>query len=316
MEVTNPVTEVAEVPESEAAAFFDKMFGEEPQEAAVEEAPAEAEAEEVAEDEPAEDAEAVTEDQAEVPDAEEVEYEGKKFKIPPKIAEVVKKAESLQADYTRKTQEVAEKRRSVEDREQYLTAREQLLSSAFKEAAEMTALETQLKQFDGLDWQTLVNEDPQRAMQLQIGRQQASIKLEEARRKVQDVAQGLQQAQAKHKATQAELGAAELKRRIGNLTDQDRTRLMSAAQELGFEEADLWRPQALHALHLASKYMELQKAKPGVAKKVADAKPMKPVSRSAPQAQREGVMAELQDKLKRTGDRSYADAYFQRKFGK
>lgn len=313
MEVTNPAPEVAEVQEAEAAAIFDKMFAEE---ASDEVEATEADQVEEADDDATDEAEAVETDQAEADPIEEVEYEGEKFKVPPKVAEVVKKATSLQADYTRKTQEVAEKRRLVDDRAQYLDAREQLLSTAFQEAAEMTALETQLKQFDGIDWQTLVNDNPQQAMQFQIARQQAASKLDEVRRKVQTVAQNLQQAQEKHKTVQAELGRAELKRRIGDLSDQDRARLMTAAQELGFEEADLWRPQALHALHLASKYMELQKAKPAVAKKAAEAKPMKPVSRSAPQAQREGVVAQLQDKLKRTGDRKYADAYFERRFGK
>src|SRR5688572_20265217 len=44
----------------------------------------------------------------------ELEYEGRKFKVPKEAADEVKSALMRHADYTRKTQEVAEHRRAVE----------------------------------------------------------------------------------------------------------------------------------------------------------------------------------------------------------
>ena len=47
------------------------------------------------------------------PELEEVEHEGKKYQIPKPL----KGALLMQADYTRKTQEVAEQRRAVEEQQ-------------------------------------------------------------------------------------------------------------------------------------------------------------------------------------------------------
>jgi hypothetical protein len=317
--VTNPEVEVAEtgeVSEADAAAFFDKLLSE-PQEAPAEEEDDAPETEDEA-DEPAaeEEGESESKDQADEPEAEEVAVEGKTFKVPKEVAEIVKKADSLQADYTRKTQEVAERRKVVEDRQQYLEAKEQLLGSAFNEAAELHALQQQLKQFDGLNWSELIDQDAPHALRMQVMRQQIAQQLQSQQNKVQAAIGQVQQAQALHKQKQMELGHAELQRRLGQIKDQDRQAMLQTAQELGFEEGDMMNPRALHALHLAAKYMTLQKSKPQVTKRVAEAKPMKTVARSAPQAQRDGSLADLADKAKRTGKDAYAAAFFERKFGR
>lgn len=315
--VTNPTPEVAEsteVSEDQAAEFFNKMLsGDEPDEPPVEdEAPEQDEGEEPAEDE----GEGESEDQPTEPEPEEVSLEGKTFKVPKEVAEIVKKADSLQADYTKKTQAVAEKGRYVDDRAQFLEAKEQLLGTAFSEAAELHSLQQQLKQYDGINWGELIAEDAQQALRLQVARQQIASQLQDRQAKVNAAISHVQQAQALHKKKQMELGQAELQRRLGQVKEQDRQSMLEAAQELGFEEGDMMNPRALHALHLASKYMALQKSKPQVTKKVSEAKPMKTVSRSAPQAQRDGSLADLADKARKTGKDAYAAAYFDRKFGR
>lgn len=308
---TNPVAEVAEeVSEDAIADRLTEMFGgDEP-----EEQPEASEAEEPDSETDEEEGEVET-DQA--PESEEVELEGAKFAVPKPVAEVVKKAASLQADYTRKTQEVAETRKVVEDKAQFVEAKEQLLSVAFAEAAELHSIQQQLKAYEGVNWAELIAQDAQQALRLQVARQELASKLTERQQALNSKIQQVQQATELHKRRQYELGQQELTRRLGTIKDQDRQSMLEAAKELGFDEGDMLNPRALHALHLAAKYMALQKSKPQVQKRVAEAKPMKPpVARSAPQTQRLGALADLADKAKRTGRDEYAAAYFERKFGR
>ena len=198
----------------------------------------------------------------------------------------------------------------------FLEAKEQLLGAAFSEAAELHSLQQQMKQYDDINWTSLISEDPQQALRLQVARQQVASQLQDRQVKVNAAISSVQQAQALHKQKQMELGQAELTRRLGVVKEDDRRAMLETAKELGFEESDMMNPRALHALQLASKYMALQKSKPAMNKKVVEATPMKTVSRSAPQAQRDGSLADLADKARRTGKDAYAAEYFERKFGR
>lgn len=233
---------------------------------------------------------------------EEIEYEGVAAKVPPKIAEVIKKAESLQKDYTQKTQEVAETRRAVEDKSKYLQARETIIQHAFKEAAEVESLNAQLQQFDALDWNALFNEDGQRAMQLSFARQQLQNKLAQSQGKLNQVIAKAQQAQAEHQAKQTELGRAELQRRLGKASEADLQSTWKQGLEIGFSEKELKEstdPRLMHALYKAAKWDEMQKAAPKAMKKVAEAP--KAVKPSAPQPKQSKDNRAAMDRLRKTG---------------
>lgn len=233
---------------------------------------------------------------------EEVEFEGVAAKVPPKIAEVIKKAESLQKDYTQKTQEVAETRKAVEDKSQYLQARETILQHAFKEAAEVESINAQLQQFDSLDWNALFNEDGQRAMQLSFARQQLQNKLAQSQGKLNQVIAKAQQAQAQHLQKQLEVGRAELQRRLGKASDAELQATMKQGLELGFSESEMKTstdPRLMHALYKAAKWDEMQKAKPQAMKKIAEAP--KAVKPSAPQPKQSKDNRAAMDRLRKTG---------------
>lgn len=219
------------------------------------------------------DDEPKAEDSKEQPEAEdeEVEVDGKKHKVPKAIAEIVAKRDSFQADYTKKTQEVAEKKRAVEDKEQFLEARTQFLTVAGQELSELQALQKQFAQFQQVDWNALIATDSQRALELTIAKNNLTSEIQQRTQKLQGIAAQAEEARKKHKAEQMKLNQGELERRVGKLSAKDTQRLMEAAQELGFDEALMWRPEALHALDLASKYLALQKSKPQAMKKVAEA---------------------------------------------
>ena len=302
---TNPVAEVAEVsPEDRIAAFFDD-------EAPQAEAPEASEADES--EEPAEgEAEAVEEDQAETapePEVEEVELEGEQFKLPPKVAALVKKADSLDKDYTQKTQALADEKRVYEDKRMFIEAKEHLLGQSFKEAAELQSIQQQLEQYAALDWNTLIAEDPQQAMRLSFARQELQGKLSEKQQNLQRSSAQIDEARKKHEANQKALNRAELERRIGVIKQPDVDRLMSAAQELKYAETDMLSPAAMHALHLASKYLALQKAKPELTKKIASAKPMQaPAARSSNNSIEQSKQHAARLSLRKTGSTEAAEA--------
>ncbi|MBL8554762.1 MAG: hypothetical protein JNL41_10825 [Phenylobacterium sp.] len=68
-----------------------------------------------------------------------------------------------QADYTRKTQELAGHRREVEAEREALSHRRRGFDDEAGDRATLTALERHLREFDGIDWQALGEADPRRA---------------------------------------------------------------------------------------------------------------------------------------------------------
>lgn len=300
-EVTNPAPEVAEPPvEDRIAALLGEDDGE-------------PEAPEV--DEP-EDAESVEEDQDEAPaepDSEEIEFAGKKAVVPKEIAEVVKKADSLQKDYTQKTQAAAELYRIAHDKLQFAEAQQVLQGAAFNEAAQLQSLQSQLQQFDQLDWTSLYDTDPAQAAKLTHARQQLQSRVQDQASKVQQIVAQQQQAMNMHLEQQMAMGRQELERRVGKLGDEDRQATWKQGLDLGFTPEELSRvtdPRLMHALFKAARWDALQAAKPAVQKKVANAKPMQaPAARTAQTSIEQSKRDNLRQTLRKTGRTEVAEDY-------
>lgn len=84
-------------------------------------------------------------------ETEEVEHEGKKYKIPKPL----KGALLMQADYTRKTQEVAAQRKAHEEAVKDFEARQKLYQEVTTENARVVALNDAIAQYEKVDWATL-----------------------------------------------------------------------------------------------------------------------------------------------------------------
>src|SRR5690349_1139844 len=82
--------------------------------------------------------------QPEPDETEEVEHEGKKYKIPKPL----KGALLMQADYTRKTQEVAEQRKQVEAERARFAEEQKLIAESISEFGKVQALNDALAQYD------------------------------------------------------------------------------------------------------------------------------------------------------------------------
>jgi hypothetical protein len=91
-------------------------------------------------------------DQAEQ-DSEEFEHEGEKYKIP----RAVKPLLMMQADYTRKTQELAEQRRAVEAERAGVR---QASHEELQAQARLVGLDQQIAALSRVNWQQAFDEDP------------------------------------------------------------------------------------------------------------------------------------------------------------
>lgn len=210
-------------------------------------------------------------------DSEEVEHEGQKYRIP----KALKGALMMNADYTRKTQEVAELRRQVETER---TQHQQSSAEHVQAMAQVVAADQQLQQFAQVNWQELSNEDPVRAQQLWMQYSQLKDYRQQAAGQVQQMDQQrafeAQQATAK----QIEEGQAVLKRDIPNWgPDVARQVTEFAAKEYGFQPNELGQvsdPRVVKVLHAAMLGAQLvKKQQEGTSTSSGQVTPIKPVTK-------------------------------------
>lgn len=192
-----------------------------------------------------------------VDDSEEIELEGQKLKIP----KAVKPLLMFQADYTRKTQEVAEQRKAVEAKEAEIANQAKAQQEYIQDLAHLTAIDMGLKQFDSVNWQEWNQKDPVAAQAAWFQRTQLSeartaidgqIKQHEATRKQQEEQTALekQQSTAKRREECYATVAREIKGWGPDLIKQ----LDTTAGEFGFsgQELSQWSdPRLIKLLHEA-----------------------------------------------------------------
>lgn len=206
----------------------------------------------------------------EADDSEEVEFEGKAYKVPKELKEALLR----QADYTQKTQAVAEQRKAVEEKAQLLEQRERLMSVAFDKAVELREVQNRLSQFEQIDWQSLADSDPAQATKLNLAYQQLQ---RQAQQKYAELSQTqAQQEQLTAQQRQQMLAEAqkELRTRLPGFTPEVAEKIKVTAREYGLTDAELSSvidPRYVHVLHDAMKWRALQAQKPQALKKVAEA---------------------------------------------
>lgn len=101
-------------------------------------------------------------------DAFELELDGQVHTLPGAL----KGAFLRQADYTRKTQELAEHRRAAEGERQALARDRRAHEGASGDRAHLAALDSQIEHFAQIDWEAIAQADPTRAQALWAGFQQ------------------------------------------------------------------------------------------------------------------------------------------------
>lgn len=102
------------------------------------------------------------------PEDAELEYEGKKFKVPKDLEPELKNALMRHGDYTRKTQEVAEQRKAVQEARAQFEQTAQLHGALIEDIAQVRGIDARLAQFQQVNWQQLNANNPQQAQALLI----------------------------------------------------------------------------------------------------------------------------------------------------
>jgi len=192
------------------------------------------------------------------PEFQEVDYEGKKYSVPPEV----KAALLRQADYTRKTQELATQREQSTAEIAAERARIESDRANIQAVARLTALDDRLNQYHQVNWQELSQQDPVRAQQEFFAFQQ----LKDARQGfVSQIQQhehqrALQEQQATAKALQQ--ANEVLGREIKGWSPEYAKSLREVARELGASDKDLdgiRAPWIVRALNAQKQLAELTK---------------------------------------------------------
>jgi hypothetical protein len=95
-------------------------------------------------------------------DLEDVEFGGKQYRLPKEL----KSALMMQADYTRKTQEVADGRRALASEREALRQQAELHQQNLRDVGRLVAIDEQLAAYGSVDWHKLEAEDPFEAQRL------------------------------------------------------------------------------------------------------------------------------------------------------
>jgi chaperonin cofactor prefoldin len=185
------------------------------------------------------------------PELADVEYEGKAYKLPPELKDALLRT----ADYTRKTQEVAEQRKTVEAKMAEAQAAYQTSQEVIEARAVAHHIDSQLKQYENVNWQALENEDPMAAMshwrqfqQLQQQRGQVAQYLDKTQN---DLSEQAKQATAARLRETRAFAEKELK---GWTPELDNKITEFATKDLGFSVdslRDQYTPQVYRTLYLA-----------------------------------------------------------------
>lgn len=210
----------------------------------------------------------------------EIEYEGAKYRVPPPLKDALLR----QADYTRKTQELAREREAVQQQQRSAQVIAQQAQQFTAHIAAIQQIDGQLQQMQQVDWAKLEAADPVRSVSLR----QSYMELARAREGlVGQLSQAQQQAQQQSMQSHAELvrkGNETLSKSLPGWGHELQTKLAEAATKFyGYapeEYAGVADPRAIQMLNDARQWRELQAQQPQTAKKV-QATPPKVVRPSA-----------------------------------
>lgn len=228
------------------------------------------------------------------------------------------KGYSRTADYTKKTQEVAEARKAVESerqkideasrlRDQYaerLSVIEQMLNQTEK-AEDLSAL----KETDPIGYAVRVAEQAEREKQL------TAVRAERQRLAQQQQAEQSERLKA-HLASEA----AKLRDAIPEISDEVKGEVVKReirefAKSIGFSDQELaqvYDSRAVLTLYKAMQYDKLQKGKPQVTKKVNAAPKMLKPGTSTPEASESETTKRMRAQLKKSGKKDDAARLFER----
>lgn len=234
-------------------------------------------------EEAAPEGEAPAEQEPEAPAAEpeiaEIEVDGETFKVPAKL----KDGYLRQADYTKKTQMLAEERKATEAMKA-ATEQAYAVAQQFGPAlAEFHSLQQRGEQFNKLDWNALYEQDPILHNKLKLESQENWIKFQNLSTLLSRAPQALEELNARALAAEVARNAPKALEWVPDL-EKRRDELISVGREYGYSDQELGNladARAIRALRDLAEYKKLTANRSQIQQKVASAPPVaKPGSRT------------------------------------
>lgn len=205
---------------------------------------------------------------------EDVEYEGKQYRVPKEIKDALLR----QSDYTRKTQEAAEIRKQAEAYAQRVEVQEQFQRENITTLAKVHAIDEQLAAFANVNWNEIADADPVQAMKLDRQARQLQAQREQLAFEVTQKQAEFEQRQQQNAAKLFDEGVRVLQREIPGWGKELAEKLVVYGMSRGYTERQLksnLNPHSVIDLYRSYAYEE--------ARKKATAKPVqaqeKPVTR-------------------------------------
>lgn len=234
------------------------------------------------------------------PALEEVEWEGEKYQLPPKL----KSALMRQEDYTKKTQEVAEARRLVELQIQQRHLETEFQQATSQEQSTLAELEAAIKQYNNVDWQALDTDSL-------VKTRHALDMLKERRSEVQKQIEGKRgDFEGKMREThQKALQQANeyLTKAIPKWGVEVQKELMSYGQNEGYTDVELGSirdPRIIKSLWKAQQWDRLQAAKPLATKRASGVPPVVKPGAIKPVASHQAQLSDTVKQLHQSKDPS------------
>jgi hypothetical protein len=196
-----------------------------------------------------------------VEETEEFDLDGEKLAVPKTTAEKLRAAMLRQADYTRKTQELATQRQQAEESFAQREARVAAEQANIQSVARVMAIDERLQQYANVDWQAQNQFDPVRAQSEYFTYQQlkdargglvSQIQQQESQRALRD-------SEASAKAAQQ--AQEVLSREIKGWGPEVAKSLREVAKSLGADDKaieSIRDPWIVKALHAQKQLMDLQ----------------------------------------------------------
>lgn len=232
---------------------------------------------------------------------EEIEVGDRKFSLPKSAAEKLKAERLMHADYTQKTQALAEDRKSDAAQREQDQRNRQEAQQYLDDIAEIKSIDRQLGEYHKLDWAAYIDQDPVGAMKLQQQQKALEGQRNEAVGKITHKQQANALVEQQSLAKQVQEADAYFKREIPGWTNERSNRVQQYAIEQGIPadalfQAVVRQPALAKLLHKAELFDQLEKKQSAAKPKPAvQEKPVTRITAARGSAQRDPEKMNMED---------------------
>jgi hypothetical protein len=156
---------------------------------------------------------------------------------------------------------LAEERKAIEQQKVEIERQATVQRETLQHHAQLMTIEDQLKQFEQLDWQKVIDDDPVQALKLQHQYQTLQGMRQQAASKIEQAQQEAFTKQQRHVATLIQEGQAALAKEIKGWSPELAGKLQEYGQKsLGYSQQELsnvYDPRAVKMMHKAYLYDQL-----------------------------------------------------------